>query len=181
MLKYDYFSTHVYLQYKSLTYITSARPFLFWDFKTFYITCLHCNFSRVIVRKEHDELYTLIVFQTHLFDKPYLHVSSTELELFALASWANKWEFYYPTSYHFVLIITLCCGTEGKDILILRKYNAMAKHFLRRPLRFHWQVLKGVHPLQRLLAVLSTFVCQIITKEYSFHFHVWWKPRVPYC
>lgn len=51
----------------------------------------------------------------HLFDKPYMHVSLTELQLFALASQANEWLFCYPTFYHFVLIITLWCSTEGKD------------------------------------------------------------------
>lgn len=90
-----------------------------------------------------------------------MNVSSTELQLFALASWANEQVFCYPTFYHFVLIIALCCSTEGKDILILRplprKWSAMEKHFLGRPPKFHRRVLKGVHPLQILLAVLSTF------------------------
>lgn len=97
----------------------------------------------------------------HLFDKPHMNVSSTELQMFALASWANERVFFYPPFYHFVQIITPCCSTEGKDVLILRplprKCSAMEKHFLRRPPSFHRRVLKGVHPLQVLLAALSTF------------------------
>lgn len=96
-----------------------------------------------------------------LFDKPYMHLSSTELQLFALTSQANEQVFCYPNFYHFVLIITLCCSTEGKDVLIVRplprKRSAMEKHFLRRPLTFHRWVLKSVHPLQILLGVFSTF------------------------
>lgn len=97
-----------------------------------------------------------------LFDKLYVYISLTELQLFALFSWANEWVFNYPIFYPFVLIITLYCSTEGKDMLILRplpsKCSAMEKHFLREPPAFLRMVAKGARPLWVLLAVLPTFL-----------------------
>lgn len=97
----------------------------------------------------------------NFFDKPYMHVSLTELQLFALFSWTNEWVFCYPSFYPFVLIITLFCSTEGKDTPILRplprKSSAMEKYFLREPPAFLRMGAKGARPLWILLAVLPTF------------------------
>ena len=76
-----------------------------------------------------------------------MYGSSTELQLFVLASQPNEWVLRYPI---FICLCWLSCSVtarKGKDILItrplLRKCTTVEKYFLRRPRMLHRCALWG--------------------------------------
>lgn len=79
--------------------------------------------------------------------------------------------FSIPPFNLFVVIVILCCSTEGKDKLIprtfLRKHTAMEKPFLKRPPTLHRWVLNGVNPFADTTrsALNISLVCQFQLKN----------------
>lgn len=97
-----------------------------------------------------------------------MRVSLTELQLFALSSQANERVFCRPTFYHFVLIVSALRGKtywywelyQGSVVLWKSTSWGGLQGFspsLDKKKMFNRWVLKGVHLVQILLALLSAF------------------------